>query len=90
MVVALDKDALNNVRVGDVANVTMALIDRMQGADIAPAAVVAAVSALFLLVCERYGVRPPDAFSVVDNIMNHAAGRRAEFAAAAQYLEEEL
>lgn len=84
----LNRDALNAVDVGEVANATMAVIDRIQNMSAETA--VAAMAATFLLMCERYDLTPQDAFAVVDNVMNYAEGRRPEFKAVAQYLDEEL
>lgn len=84
----LDRDALNNADVGDVANCAMAIINATQ--DMRPQNQVTGLAAAFLLVCERFGVSAQDAFAVISNIMNHADGRRPEFAAVKQFMEEEL
>ena len=84
----LDRDLFNNASVGAVANCAMAIINVTQ--DMRPQNQIAALAAAFLLVCERHDMHAPDAFAVITNIMNHAEGRRPEFAAVRQYMEEEL
>lgn len=84
----LDRDLMNMVPVKDAAVATMRVIDAIQ--DLPPHLQVIAVVATFKLVTERFGVNPQDAFTVTDNIMNHAQGRRVEFDAARAYLENEV
>lgn len=48
------------------------------------------IAAAFILLAERFGVDPADLFAKTTNLMNHAEGRRPEFAAVAQYMEKEL
>ena len=84
----LSRDYFNNVGVDRVAGATMGVIDRVQS--LSPDLQVAALAASFLMICERYDIPAQDVFTVVNNIMNHAEGRRPEFAAVRQYMEEEL
>ena len=84
----MDPDMFKSVNVPEVANATMAVIDTIQ--DTPPHVRVAAISCAFLLMCERVGIEPQDAFSVVTNLMNFADGKRPEFAAVKAYLEGEV
>lgn len=71
-----------------VARATMALVNANQ--DEPPHVQMHAATALFLLACERFGVRPTDAFEKANNLMNHAEGPRPEFRAIRQYMENEF
>lgn len=83
----MNRDTFTNVSLKDAANCSMAVIDRLQKE---PAAhQMAAITATFLLACERHGITPGDAFTITKNVMNHAEGRRPEFAAVAMYMENE-
>ncbi|WP_142850904.1 hypothetical protein [Telmatospirillum sp. J64-1] len=83
-------DSLNNIPSYHVANATFALIDRLQS-DQRPGLHIATAAALFLLICERYGVSAQDAFTVTKNLMNDADNRLVpQFAAIRQYLANEL
>lgn len=83
-----DRDLLNMLPVQLAATTTMSVIDHLQ--DFTPEAQIAAVTASFKLLTERFGVDPQDAFSVTDNIMNHAEGTRVEFNAVRAYLANEV
>jgi predicted P-loop ATPase len=83
-----NKDALNNVPVKDAATTTMGVITATQ--TLAPELQVVAITATFKLMLERYGITPADAFTVADNVMNNAIGRREEFAAVRDYMAGEL
>ena len=84
----LNHDLFNHASAGVVANGAMAIVDKLQ--DMRPHTQVAAAAAVFLLLCESHKMPAQDAFTVITNIMNHAEGRRPEFAAVRQYMEEEL
>lgn len=86
----LNRDLIANAPVRDVANGTMALLDRAQ--NMPPAILMASSAAMFLLLSERMGMPAQDVFTFTKNIMNHAADntRRVEFDAVAAYLENEL
>lgn len=84
----LNRDHLNHVPVGVAANDAMALIDRVQ--DWPPERQMLAITSTFKLLAERFGVTGGDIFTVADNVMNHADGRRSEFLAIQDYLEGEL
>lgn len=84
----LDRDLFNNASVKVVAPAAMALIDTIQGCQ--PHTQVAAITSVFMLLCEHHKIPAHDAFAAVTNLMNHAEGRRPEFAAVRQYMEEEL
>lgn len=84
----MNHDAMNHAPLKAVANTAMAIIDSIQDE---PAEVqIPAITAAFRLLIERFGLDPQDAFTVADNIMNHADGRRVEFDAIRAYLESEV
>jgi hypothetical protein len=84
----LNRDTLNHLSVRDAATGTMAVIDAIQ--DMTPERQTIAIAAAFKLLMEKHKLSPQDAFTVADNIMNHADGRRVEFDAVRAYLEHEL
>lgn len=84
----LNRDLMNHAGVRESATSTMRVIDAVQ--DLPPHLQVIALVASFKLMVERYGVNPQDAFTVADNIMNHAQGRRPEFEAVRAYLANEV
>lgn len=84
----LNRDLMNMVPVKEAATSTLAIIDRVQ--TLPPHLQVIAIVAAFKLLIERYGVDPQDAFTVTDNVMNHAQGRRVEFDAVRAYLANEV
>lgn len=84
----LDTDKLNNIEVKEAANASMEIVNLIQ--NMAPHVRVVACSVVFCLVCERYKMNPQSAFSVMQHIMNHADGRRPEFAAIRDYLRNEM
>lgn len=84
----LNRDSLNMVPVKTAATATVRVIDAIQ--TLPPHVQVIAIVAAFKLLIERYGVEAQDAFTVADNVMNHAQGRRAEFDAVRAYLANEV
>ena len=84
----LDRDLMNMAPVGASANVTMGVIDHVQS--LPPHLQVIAITAAFKLLIERFELPAQDAFALVDNIMNHAEGRRVEFDAVRMYLAHEV
>lgn len=84
----IDRDRMNMIPVKDAAVSSMRVIDALQ--DLPPELQVIAVVATFKLMSERFGVPVSDAFTVADNVMNHAQGRRVEFDAVRAYLTNEL
>lgn len=84
----LNRDMMNMIPVKEAATSTMRIIDAAQ--DLPPHLQVVSIVATFKLLIERYGVDPQDAFTVADNVMNHAQGRRVEFDAVRAYLENEV
>lgn len=85
---ALNRDLMSMVPVKAAANASMGVIDHVQ--DLPPHLQVIAIATSFKLLIERFDVSGPDAFTIVDNIMNHAEGRRAEFEAIRLYLANEV
>lgn len=85
---ALNRDLMAMVPVKAAANASMGVIDRTQ--DYPPHLQIIAIASAFKLLTERFDVSGQDAFALVDNIMNHAEGRRVEFDAIRQYLANEV
>lgn len=71
-----NRDLMTLAGVKPSATSTMRVIDSVQ--DLPPHLQVIAITASFKLLIERFGVDAQDAFTITDNIMNHAEGRRAE------------
>ena len=84
----LNSDLMNSIPVGVAANDAMALVDRMQ--DMTPERQMIALTTVYRLMTERFGVSPHDVHTISDNIMHHADGRRIEFKAVADYMAGEL
>lgn len=84
----LNRDTLNHIPVNVAAVDAMAVIDRIQ--DWPRERQMLAVTSVFKLLAERFGVNSGDIFTVADNVMNHADGKRVEFDAIAAYLRSEL
>lgn len=84
----LNKDLMNLAGVRESATSTMRVIDALQ--DLPPHLQLIAIVATFKLMIERFNVDAQDAFTVTDNIMNHADGRRVEFDAVRAYLANEV
>lgn len=84
----MNVDALNHAPVLDTCRGAMAVINAIQ--DLPQGVQEAAITAAFVLMCEVKGLRPTDLFTVSGNIINHAEGKRPEFAAVSQYIREEL
>jgi hypothetical protein len=84
----LNRDLMNHIDVRGAATATMHVINALQ--ELPPHHQVVAVVATFRLLIERFKLDPQDAFTLTDNIMNHAQGRRAEFDAVRAYLENEV
>jgi len=82
------RDLLANIDLTDATSSTMHVINALQ--QLQPHEQVLAVTATFKLLIERYCIRPQDAFTIADNVMNHAEGRRTEFKAVELYMENEL
>lgn len=84
----LNRDLMNNIAVGDAARDAMTVLDALQ--KMTPERQIIALTAVYRLMTERFGIEPQDIHTTADNIMNHAQGRRREFEAVADYMEGEL
>lgn len=85
---AFNRDLMNMAGVKESATATMRVIDAAQ--DLPPHLQLIAITATFQLMIDRFGVPAQDAFTVADNIMHSAQGKRPEFAAVRMYLENEV
>lgn len=72
----------------EVSNTTMSIIDAIQ--DYPTRAQVPAVCAAFVLMLEAADVDAFDALAMSKNIINAADGKRPEFKAIADYIDNEL
>lgn len=84
----MDLDKVTNAPVVGVAEAAMTVIDRLQ--HFPPEQQVMGAIAAAQILLDHYRLRLPDVGPAVTNIMNHAAGRRPEFAAIADYVAGEL
>lgn len=84
----LNRDLMNSIPPVTAARDAMSIVDLMQ--DMTAERQIIALTSVYRLMVERFGVSPHDIHTVSDNIMNHADGRRAEFKAVAAYMEGEL
>lgn len=85
----MNRDLFNNANPRRVANATMAVIDALQ-VRFQPHEQMHAAAATFLLLAEHWGIPAQDLFTATKNLMNDQDGKRPEFAAAQQYMENEL
>lgn len=83
----MNRDRLTNMSVREAATGTMQILDAVQ--DERPEKVVASAAAFFVHACDRFGIRAADALTITTNIINHAEGKRPEFAAVEQFMREE-
>lgn len=85
----MNRDLFNNADARRVANCTMAVIDATQRG-FHPHEQMHAMAAAFLLLAEHWGVPAQDLFTATKNLMHDVEGKRPEFAAVADYMENEL
>ena len=85
----LNRDRLMNLPVKAGATAAMQVIDALQKGH-SPEAQVLGAAAVITLLVERFGLGVQDVMSATRNLMNHAKGRRPEFAAVAEYLQKEI
>lgn len=83
------RDALGNTRLSEAANVAMAVANAVQSIP-SKGARIAGTAAAFLILLEESGMPAPDVLGMARNIINHAEGRRPEFAAVTDYIREEV
>lgn len=84
----LDRDRMNMADPVAVGRAAMTNIDALQ--DLPAHEQVLGLATTFLLLCDRFGLRPNDVFLTSQNVMNGVAGKRPEFAAVQSYLAEEV
>ena len=83
----LNLDLLNNAAVNTVASAAMEILDRIQSRPAHERML--AVAAVTLTLCEVYRLDRQDLMTAANNLMNHAEGRRPEFAAVRSHAENE-
>lgn len=86
--VAFSMDRFKNADPFAVATGCIAVVDAIQ--NMPKDVQLAALTATFALVCERFDVDRREALVVAERMMHDAVGRRAEFRAAALYVQKEL
>lgn len=84
----LNHDRLNSMPIDVAGQAAMQVIDTLQRYP--REAQVLGSAAVFVLLCERFGINVQDVMTVTSNLMHHAEGRRPEFAAVTEYLAREL
>lgn len=84
----MNRDLMNNANPTAVATAVMGVVDRLQHEQ--PHVQQMAAAALFVLLAERWGMKPQDVMTATKNLMIGSEGKRAEFEAVALYLENEL
>lgn len=82
-------DSFSSLPARSGAQAAMRVIDALQGTCL-PETQAHGIAAAFILLSERWGMSPQEIFEKTTNLMNYAEGRRPEFAAVAEYLENEL
>lgn len=86
-----NRDRLMNASKRSVANITVAIFDRIQGA--AKELQILGLAAAFAITCEASRVEPQEAFTAVKNLMADpltATGRGLQFDAMRYHLDTEL
>ena len=84
----MNVDRLNNLAVLDGAMAAMEVVNALQRHS--PEARVVGAAAVFRLLAEHLRLDVQGAMSATSNLMNHADGRRPEFAAVSEYISKEL
>lgn len=84
----LNHDRMMNLPVIDGALAAMQVVDSLQRHQ--PEARILGAAAVFVLLAERFGVSMQDVMGATKKLMNHAEGRRPEFAAIGEYLRHEV
>ena len=83
----LSRDRLMNTSAGDTATACMGVIDALQSRR--PEIQVTGLATVFVLACERFGIRPGEALEVADNIMHSGVTMLPEFRACGMYMQNE-
>jgi len=86
--IKLNKDQMNMADPVMIGRTAMSVIDAVQ--DYTPEQQALGMAATFMLLCDRFGVKPQDVFETSQNVMNGVAGKRPEFAGVQSYLAGEL
>jgi hypothetical protein len=79
---------MNNLPVVEGAQAAMEVVDRLQRHT--PEARVLGAFAVVSLMADAAGLTPQEIITAATNLMNHAQGRRPEFAAVQEYIEKEM
>lgn len=83
----MNPDKLSMLPVRSASTASMSVLGAIQ--DMPPEEATVGVTSAFFLIAERWGLDPRDLLGLTTNIMNHADGRRPEFAAVAEFLRNE-
>lgn len=83
------RDVFHSLRTKKAAEATIAVLSSVQ--DRSAEEIIAGLSAAFLLVTEKYGITPQDAFQATANMMKHHDARGGhEFDAARMFLSDDV
>lgn len=86
---AFDYTALANASSKRVARASFLVLDQLQAT--APHERPLAAAAVFLLICERYGMAAQDVFVAIKNLLNDERhGGQEQFRAIRAYVEHEM
>lgn len=83
------RDLTGNAPLRQCAQAAMSVADAVQSIPHRGAQILGAACAA-LLLAEASGIRPDELFGMARNCMNHADGRRPEFAAVSDYIHNEV
>lgn len=83
------RDLVSNAQEKQAANATMAVADAVQKVP-SQGAQLMGLSCAFAIAAEEANLPIPDLIGYAKNCMNHGEGRRPEFAAVTQYIQEEI
>lgn len=83
------RDLTGNAPLRLCAQAAMSVADAVQTVPHRGAQILGAAAAA-LLLAEASGIRPDELFGMARNCMNHADGRRPEFAALSDYIQNEV
>lgn len=83
------RDQLGNASLPHAAQAAMSVADAIQNFPAKGVRLMGLTSA-FLLAADESGIPVPDLMSMARNCVNHAEGRRPEFAAVADFIKHEI
>lgn len=86
----MNRDLLNQTNARRAGNAVMAVINGVDRGNFQPHEQLVGLAAAFLFVSEHWGIPAQDVFTITKNLINGVEGIRPEFAAARDYIKQEL